>query len=224
MRLNRLPPEILELLPPPGEDELSPGLLEKLSPADRRKILNLVPREKPEVMIDIVAGWADEMAAKMTTEAWQHRLRDSIRPAVLAGTLSTMQVIAAAERCRQIDLALREMLAEDLDLPGDVAAATALRAYMQKALLRDVTVDAPGHPEDNFARDMGITVLMTLTLVRWPYLRKSASRASKRLSASEIVAAALNRRHITNITHGSVVKIFDSHDRIVDKLAGLIPA
>ena len=61
MRLNRLPPEILKLLPPPGDDDLSPGIMEKLSPADRRKVLSLLPREKPEVMIEIVAGWADEM-------------------------------------------------------------------------------------------------------------------------------------------------------------------
>ena len=63
---------------------------------------------------------------------------------------------------------------------------------------------------------------MTLTMVRWPYLRKSVSPASKKLSASKIVAAALNRRHITNLTHHAVLKVFDSHHLIAGRLASLI--
>ena len=158
------------------------------------------------------------MADKMTTEAWQRRMQDSIRPALLAGKLSVMQVIAAAERCRAIDLALRKILVEG-DLPDDIAALSALQAYKDRALLRDITVDPQGF-EDNYPRDFGITVLMTLTMVRWPYLRKSVSPASKKLSASMIVAAALNRRHIANLTHHAVVKIFDNHDLIVARMMG----
>jgi hypothetical protein len=225
MKPNRLPPEILKRLPPPGPDHLSPALLESLSPTDRRELLSQVPREKFEVMVDhVVTCWAEEMAVKMTTEAWQRSLRDSIKPAVLAGTLSTLQVTKAAEHSRQVDLALRDMLAEGLDLPGDVAATTALRAYMQEAIRRDITVDPPGQPADNFSRDIGITILMTLTMVRWPYLRKSASRGSKRPSASQVVAAALNRCRIANLTHHAVVKIFDDHDKIVGRVASLMPA
>ena len=154
----------------------------------------------------------------MTTEAWQRRLEDSIRPALLAGKLSAMQVVAAAERCRVIDVALRKILVEG-DLPDHIAGLAALQAYKDRALLRDITVDPQGF-EDNYPRDFGITVLMTLAMVRWPYLRKSVRPASRHPSASMIVAEALNRRDITNITHHAVVKVFDSHDQIVARMLG----
>jgi len=40
MRLNKLPPEIVKALPPPRPDDLSPQLLERLSPADAQKVLS----------------------------------------------------------------------------------------------------------------------------------------------------------------------------------------
>lgn len=223
MKPNPLPPDILKLLPPPGDDHLSPDILNQLSSSELLDCLSLVPREKIAVMVETVVGWSDQIAAKMTTEAWQRRLRDSIRAAVLSGTLPTLRLITAAEHCRAIDLALREILAEGIKVPGDIAA-TALDNYQRRALLRDITTNSAGHPEDNFSRDIGITILMTLVMVRWPYLRKSVSRASKKPSASKIVAAALNRRGVTNVTHGTILKIFNSYDLIADRLAGLIAA
>ena len=223
MKPNPLPPDILKLLPPPGIDDLSPDILNQLSPPELKDCLRLVPRETTAVMVETVAAIADQIAAKMTTEAWQRRLRDSIRAAVLSGTLPTLRLITAAEHCRPIDLALREILAEGIKVPDDVAAA-ALGDYQRRALLRNITTNSAGHPEDNFSRDIGITVLMVLTMVKWPYLRKSVSKASKKPSASKIVAAALNRSGVTNVTHDTILKIFNSYDLIADRLAGLIAA
>jgi hypothetical protein len=221
MKLTKLPADIVKRLPSPGPGYLTPDLLESLSRADRRELLSRVPREKFEPMVETVVGWIDqmEMAQGVTPEAWQRRMESSIRPALLAGKLSVMQVVAAAERCRAIDLALRKIVVEG-DLPADIAALSALQAYKDRALLRDITVDPPGF-EDNFPRDIGITVLMTLTMVRWPYLGKRVKNpASKQVSASMIVAEALKRRSIGSITHHAVVKIFDSYDLIVGRMMG----
>ena len=87
-------------------------------------------------------------------------------------------------------------------------------------MLRNITVDPPGF-EDNYPRDVGITILMTLAMVRWPYLGKRVRNpTSKHVSASMIVAEALRRRHIVNITHHAVVKVFDSYDLIVARMMG----
>lgn len=219
MKLNKLPSDIVKCLPSPGPGYLTPDLLERLSRADRRKLLSLIPRERSEVMVEAVVGWIDQnqMADKMTTEAWQRRLQDSIRPALLAGKLSAMQVVAAADRCRAVDVALRKILVVG-DLPADIAALPALQAYKDRALLRDITVDRGF--EDNYRRDFGITVLMTLTMVRWPNLPKSVRPRSKRLSASKVVSTALIRRQIANLTPDAIVKIFDNHDLIVARMMG----
>jgi hypothetical protein len=223
MKPNRLPPDILKLLPPPGPDHLSPGLLEELSPGDRKKVLDRVPREKPEAMVDHVVGWIDMMNNWMTTEHWHRRLQDSIRPALLAGKLSVMQVIAAAEKNRQIDLALRKILVVG-DLPADVASLPALQAYKDRALLRDITTNPSNRPQaDYIDRDIGIATLMTLSMVRWPYLRKSVSRASRKPSASKIVAAALSRRGIS-LTPDGVLNVFDNYDLLVGRVVSLFPA
>ena len=117
-----------------------------------------------------------------------------------------------------MDLALREILAEGIKVPGDIA--TALDEYRRRALLRDITTSR--HSEDNISRDIGIIILMTLSMVKWPNLDKSVSHASKKPSHSKIVAAALNRRGVTDVTHHSVVKIFNSYDLIAGRLASLI--
>jgi len=221
MKTNKLPSDIVKLLPAPGPGDLTPELLERLPRAVRREFLSRVPREKFETMVDQVVGWIDqmEMAHRMTPEAWQRRLENSIRPALFAGKLSVMQVIAAAERCRAIDVALRKTLVEG-DLPANIATLPALQAYGDRALLRDITADPPGF-EDNYPRDVGITILMTLAMVKWPYLGKRVKNpASKHVSASMVVAEALNRRHIVNITHHAVVKVFDSYDLIVARMMG----
>lgn len=220
MKLNQLPPDIVKCLPQPGPGYLTPDLLERLSRADRRKLLSLVPREKFEMMVETVAGWSDQMADKMTPEAWQRRMQGSIRPALLAGKLSVMQVVAAAERCRAIDLALREILVVG-DLPADIASLPALQAYKDRAMLRDITVDPQGF-EDNYPRDFGITVLMTLTMVRWPNLPKSVRPGSKKPSAAKVVAAALvlDHRCIASLTPYAIVKIFDNHDPVMARMMG----
>ena len=96
MKANKLPSEIVRLLPKPGPGYLTPDLLESLSRADRRELLSQVPRETFEAMVETTVGWIDhmKMAHGMTPEAWQRRMEDSIRPALLAGKLSVMQVVS----------------------------------------------------------------------------------------------------------------------------------
>ena len=65
---------------------------------------------------------------------------------------------------------------------------------------------------------------MALTMVRWPYLKKSQSRLSKRISASYIVARALERRKIVGgISPDRVVDIYNDNDTMAERLSVLIP-
>jgi len=65
---------------------------------------------------------------------------------------------------------------------------------------------------------------MTLVLLRWPYLKKSSRKLSKKPSASSLVAAALTRNRVTgSITAGQVVKIYDGLGEITGRLERLIP-
>ncbi|MBR0823747.1 hypothetical protein [Bradyrhizobium liaoningense] len=178
--------------------------------------LELMPRMAERDMVAAVAGLVDIVADLMTTDAWRQLLRASVRKAVLGGTLPMLQVTKAAETNREIDLALRELVAEQLDVPGDFATTTAWRSYIQRMALRDITPDARGRKDDNVRRDIGVAVLMTITMARWPYLRKNR--------AGDIVARALSRRHVASIGYKQAVRLFDQYDRIVGRVARLIPA
>jgi hypothetical protein len=198
--------------------------IEKRVPVELLERLPEPPRESDEQMIAAVTAWVALIEQGMTSEAGQRSLRDAVRSCVRAGTLPTLQVIRAAERYRDIDMALREMIAEGLDSDMPEMTRTSLKACQQQAVMRDITTDPPGNNLANYKRDIGIAVLMSLTMVQWPYLRKSQNRISKKTSASSIVAQALNRRHLTNIGPGRVVEIYDEFDQIAKRLSGLIPA
>lgn len=193
-----------------------PADLAKFLPSpDVAAELELMPRMTEKDMVAEVTGWIDRVADMMTSEAWRQLLRASVRKAVLGGTLPVLQVTKAAETNREIDLALRELVAEQLDVAGDIATTTAWRSYVQRMALRDITPDARGRKDDNVRRDIGVAVLMTITMARWPYLRKHR--------AGDIVAKALSRRHVAGIGHKQAVRLFDQYDRIVGRVARLIP-
>lgn len=204
---------------------LPPEILKHL-PVELLKSLPDPPRETEEQMIATVAIWVDHIADGMTVEAGQRPLRNAIRSCVRDGTLPTLQVIKAAERYREIDMALRELIAEGLDSAEGMTelSRTSLKAFQQQAMLRDITKDPKGHNLGNYNRDIAIVVLMALTMVCWPYLRKSHNRASKKVSASYIVSEALNRRRVTNISATRVVEIYDDCHLIAERLSGLVPA
>jgi hypothetical protein len=198
--------------------------IEKRVPLELLENLPEPPRESDEEMVAKVTSWVALIEQGMTSEAGQRRLRDVVRSCVHAGTLPSMQVIKAAERYRAIDMALREMIAEGLDSDLPELARTSLKAFQQQAVMRDITTDPPGNKQSNYARDIGIAVLLSLTMIRWPYLRKSQNRISKKTSASAIVAEALNRRHLTSFGPGRVVEIYDEFDQVAKRLSRLIPA
>jgi hypothetical protein len=181
------------------------------------------PRETEAEMVAEVTKWVGVIAEKMTIEGG--RLRGAIKGCVNDGTLAIKKVAKAAERYREIDVAFREVLIERLDLEEKPELERAsIRTFLQDALARDITRDPKGPNLMNYyQRDIGIGVLMALTMVRWPYLRKSHNRASKKVSASYIVCKALSAHKIISIENPKrIVEIYDDLDGIAKRLAGLI--
>jgi hypothetical protein len=205
-----------ENLPEIFVQHLPPGLLDALS------ALPEPPRETKAEMIATVEGWIDIIADKMTVEAGRRPLRDAIKRCVRDGELPTLAVVKAAAKYREVDLALREILAEKEAEGGELPLA--LSSFRQQAVLRDITVDPKGPNLANYYhRDIAICVLMDFAQVRWPWLRKSQNRASKKVSRSYIVSEALNRRQVANVTPARIVEISDDLDQIAKRLSGLIP-
>jgi hypothetical protein len=197
---HQIPAAIAKHLPPPS-------VLDQIG---------LLPRQSEREMVAEIGTWIDGTREKMTVEADQRMIRESIRNCLKAGTLAAMSVVAAAEKYREIDLALRQLFAEALDIPGvDLAATTTLRAYFQRMAVRDITPAQQGGavcPE--FGRDIGIACLVAVTLVCWPHLRKTR--------ATLLVSKALNTRRIA-LGHSQVARIYRDLDHIAGKLARLIP-
>jgi hypothetical protein len=196
--------------------------IEKRVPLELLENLPEPPRESDEEMVAKVTSWVALIEQGMTSEAGQRRLCDVVRPcsrghlAVYAGDKGG----GALPRYRHGVARVAEGL--DSDLPE--LARTSLKAFQQQAMMRDITTDPPGNKLSNYARDIGIAVLLSLTMIRWPYLRKSQNRISKKTSASAIVAEALNRRHLTSFGPGRVVEIYDEFDQVAKRLSRLIPA
>src|SRR5262249_55400075 len=97
-----------------------------------------------------------------------------------------MQVIATAEAGHQdADLALRELAAEYISRREEMP--TELANYVQRALMLPPVTYPPGRNiVDTWLRDVGIAVMVSLTMVRWelPASRSHSRKpASKRLSA-----------------------------------------
>ncbi len=175
-----------------------------------------------EVMVDTVVHWIDLVAQVLTSEAGHRRLQYDIRERLRLGTLETVKVIAAAEAGHQdADLALRQFGAQMLDR-GEMPDA-ALRGYLVKALLiAPVTYPAGRNIADTWLRDIGIAVLVDLTIVHWPFLKPTRNRASRRPSASTIVSRALEKRGYT-IGEWQVERVFSDHHKLAERLSASIP-
>lgn len=195
-------------------------------PVDQLEWLPTPPALTTEEMIAAVASWIDRIADKMSPSWRDEHLRKTVRECIRTGTLSRLQVIKAAERYHEIDMALREMIAEELDdLDGlPELERTSLRAYLQRAVLRAPTSDPRGYHASPYNRDIAICVLMSLAMICWPQLKFSRGEGSKKPSASLIVAEALTRRGIGGLTHGRVAKIYSEFGNIAKRMSGLIPA
>jgi hypothetical protein len=171
--------------------------------------------------VDIICGWIDKVAERLTSEKGRRVLRDYIRDRVRQGTLPTMQVIASAKAGNDdADIALRELVVEMLDR-GEMPPA-ALRAYAQEALIRAPVPSLRGRSlADTWMRDAGFVILIALAAQCWQ-LPPTRNRASKKPSAAYLVEVALNRKGF-NITEARLNKIYGSRDQLADRLSASIP-
>ena len=144
------------------DDHIPPQILARLPERPEWLPTQLLSGEE---MILTVQIWAGEIQDRMTVEQDQVQLRAAIKGCVLAGTLPTLQVIRAADRYAEVDMALRELLAEGLDdIDAPDLQRTSLRAYLQSALLRAPTTNPHGFRDSPYHRDLGICVLMAMSL------------------------------------------------------------
>jgi hypothetical protein len=177
--------------------------------------------DSEETMVDVVTHWIDLVAEMLKSETARLYLRAHIRGMLKQGTVSTLKVIEAARAGHaEADFALRELAVEMLDC-GEMPPAL-LRAYVQEALVRaPVTYPAGVNIVDYWMRDIGIAVMVELTMLHWP-LRATRNRVSKRPSASTIVSRALSKRgHI--IGEWQVERIFSNHHKLAERLSASIP-
>jgi hypothetical protein len=170
-------------------------------------------------MIAEVTAWGRHVAAQLTPEATERLVGRTVLACLRAGTLATMQLVAAAEHYREIDLALRRLFIEGLDVPGaDLSAlTTTMKAYLQRMAARDITPESQGGETtvSTINRDMALVVLMSLALTCWPHLRKTR--------ASQIVAAGAQASGVADIKAKQVLHIYTHHDQIWSRLTQLIP-
>jgi len=173
-------------------------------------------------MRDTVAEWVNKVGDRLTSEGSRLALRHYIREMVRSGTIPTMRVIAAARDGHEdADFALRELAVEMLDRHEPLPSA--LAAYVQEALLRaPVTYPQGRNIVDTWLRDIGIAVLVSLTVQRWE-IPATRNRASKRPSACYIVSLALNQTRRAPIRERQVERIFGSHNKLAVKLSASIP-
>jgi hypothetical protein len=183
----------------------------------------LITEVELAAMTDTVAEWVNKVGDRLTSEESRLVLRRSIREMVRSGTIPTMRVIAAARDGHEdADFALRELAVEMLDRHEPLPSA--LAAYVQEALLRaPVTYPQGRNIVDTWLRDIGIAVLVSLTVERWG-VPATRNRASKRPSACHIVSLALNKTKRAPIPERQVERIFGSHTKLAARLSASIPA
>jgi hypothetical protein len=149
-------------------------------------------------MVDIVFQWTSVVEARMRQEASREWLESTLRDFLRRGLIETLKVIEAADAGDGIaDAALRRVFVEMLDR-GEMPPA-ALRAYGEKAaLVPPVSMRSAGRNAwyDNWRRDIGICVLMYMTVNRFglsPNRNRKFRRSDHHPSAASVVAAALGR-------------------------------
>jgi hypothetical protein len=173
-----------------------------------------------DAMVEVAVQWIDRVSEKLKTEYAHGVLRDYIREQLQQGTLSTKAVIDAARRGNpHADFALRwrihEMLEYNEELP------TSLKAYIQDALFTGPLSDISTNVADLYYPDAAIAIMVKMAIVFW-HLNPTRNRASKRPSASTVVARALIRRGI-NVTEWQVEHIHRNHHKLAARLSATIP-
>jgi hypothetical protein len=176
-----------------------------------------------DTMVNTVAHWVDVVGAMLTSDAGHLLLRNHIRRMLREGAIETLKVIAAAEQGhRDADLALRELGAEMLDR-GEMPNAT-LRSYLVKALVMAPVMYPEGEGRDiadNWTRNVGIAVMVSLAMAQW-HLKRNRNPATKRPSASTIVALALRKRGHP-LTEWQVGRIAGDLDKLAARLSANVP-
>ena len=170
-----------------------------------------------DTMVDTVAHWVDHVGAVLTSDAGHLVLRNQMRRMLREGTLETLKVVTAAEQGHQdADLALRELGAEMLDR-GEMPNAT-LRSYLVKALVNGTGPLPALTKHCRHGRDIGIAIMVALVMMPWPHLRVTRNRATKRPSASTIVALA-RRKHGHSLTEWQVERVSGDHNKLAGRLS-----
>jgi hypothetical protein len=173
--------------------------------------------------VEVICHWIGRVRDKLDSEAGHLLMRASIVEKLKAGAVPRMKVIEAAEAgCEDADLALRELAAELISRHEEMP--TELAAFVQRALVQPPVSNPRGRDfVDFWVRDIGIAVLVAMTMERWG-LPKSRGRLTRnRLSASYLVACALGRRGIM-LGERRVEKIHDGHLKAAERLSAFLPA
>src|SRR6516162_4926032 len=171
-------------------------------------------------MVDVAVTWIDRISEKLKTEYAHGLLRDFIRDRLEQGILPIKAVIDAARRGNpHADYALRWRIYEMLDRNEELP--TSLKAYIQDALFTGPLSDISTNVADLYYRDAAIAIMVKMAIVFW-HLNPTRNRASKRPSASTVVARALIRRGI-NVTEWQVEHIHRNHHKLAARLSATIP-
>jgi hypothetical protein len=164
-----------------------------------------------------ITGWIDIVAELLTKEASRARLREGLRAGIETGSLTLERLIEMADAGQpDADAALRDHLVT-LNERGEIdRQGPMIRDFLRRSLRRPPVTAAPGRNfADTLQRDVGICVLVELTVARWQ-LPPSRNRASKRPAATTLVARALNKRG-HKLTEWQVAKICSGGLRRVEQ-------
>jgi hypothetical protein len=162
--------------------------------------------------VDTVGRWVMIVQERMTAPASREWLEAMLRQYLRQGLIETLRVVEAANSGDEIaDAALRRVYAEMTD--AGIEPPTTLKAYGINAVLRGPVTRKPGRNSwfDNWRRDIGICVLVYLTMQHFG-LRPTRNRAQRRRdepSASSIVAVALGRARM-NVAEKRVENLWGS--------------
>jgi hypothetical protein len=173
-------------------------------------------------MVATVVHWIDLVGQIMTSEAGRLILRRDIHERLRAGTIPTMEVIAAAEGGHQdADIALRRLGVEMLDR-GEMPDA-ALRNYLQRALVRDIVNYPQGETNvvDTWTRNIGIAVLVDMARATWG-LQVGRSPASGMPSAAGVVAKGLKIKGFRHLGRSQVARIHREHGELAARLCASV--
>jgi hypothetical protein len=179
-----------------------------------------------QAAVEEIAGWAEQTAVRTKREASRAYFRDLVQRLLASGEMSYSEALRkVAGRHHDIDVALREHVGELLQ--GDAPLPRELREFAKQALLHPpVTYGRGNAPTDDFARNIVAHSLVFLAISRWPHLKetraKESRRQNRRASACSLVAEAMNRSlEGCNFSEGRVEQIVASvrSGRIVEAIA-----